>query len=107
MKLDFNGQLRRTINIVRQMAGGYHLTLPAGYKIAMAEDMTIGYLHGCDEVGYHVSSMATLSLKELNDILNKNDITHFIPDLWIETRDDGHIEDFEIIDNKDNKNKDE
>lgn len=78
MELDFDMQLKRTIAIIRRMGEGEHVVLPSGYRIGMGVDMSIGFMHGSDEE-WSVSGLSTLDIKELNEILNKNEIYFPIP----------------------------
>lgn len=67
----------RTLSVVKKLANGKKLHLPDGNTIAMGEDMSIGF---CYIVGneYCISGLATIDLKQLNDILNKHEIGHAI-----------------------------
>ncbi len=99
MKQTFKKQLRRTLNIIGELAMGRHLILPTGYRIGMSKDMAIGYLHGSDDIGWRISGVSLLSFKDLNKICNKHDITDTIPEIWVDEPDDGYITEFEVVDN--------
>lgn len=67
-------QLNRTIRVVKELSEGKVLHLPDGSgTIAMGEDMSIGF---CYQVHnrYCISPLATVDLKQLNELLNKHDI---------------------------------
>lgn len=75
MSADF--QVKRTCSAIRRMSEGGHITLSDGHRLAMGEDMSIGYLYSSSE-GDKVSPLSSLTFKELNDILNKEQIFFFI-----------------------------
>jgi len=70
--------IARTLAILRQMAQGKRLKLPDGHEIAMAEDMTIGFvveIRGQEGV----SQMSEMTLRELDQLLTANHISFPIP----------------------------
>lgn len=64
-------QLNRTLSFIKRFFEGKHLTLKDGSKIGMGEDLTIGYIMTNTLGAEGISPMATLDVKQLNDILNK------------------------------------
>ncbi len=72
----------RTLAIVRELSRGKRLTLKDSHTIAMTKDMTIGFLLTNIDTGEEsVSNLSDLSLKQLNALLNTEEIWHPIPDM--------------------------
>lgn len=67
-------EVLRTMSIVNQLAKGKTLTLEEGYVIGMAEDMTIGFVITNSNGDEDISSISELTLRELNNLLNKYEI---------------------------------
>ena len=63
-----------TITIIKQMYNGKLLTLPDGNKIGMGEDFSIGFVIRKNTETYGISTLSTLSFKDLFDIVVKYNI---------------------------------
>jgi hypothetical protein len=71
--------MRRTLNIVKELALGKILKLPNGWEIAMGEDMSIGCVIYDAEGNATIGGLSTMDLKGLNRILTEHDIGMVIP----------------------------
>lgn len=69
----------RTISIVKQLADGKILKLPCG-EIGMGEDMSIGFLYTREDGSQVIGGLATIDLKQLNDLLIKYEVSIIIKD---------------------------
>ena len=78
--MTFNKQeLNRTIFIIREMAEGKTLKLSDGFTVGMGEDMSIGYLISHEDGSTTIGGLSTLSLCELNTLLNYHDVWGILP----------------------------
>ncbi len=64
----------RTLSIVKQLVQGNQLTIPNVGTIAMAEDMSIGFIGKDLDGNEFVSSLSTMDLAQLNKLLNDEEI---------------------------------
>lgn len=65
----------RTVSIIKELALGKTLKM-GNFTLAMGEDMSVGFLYEIDGENRVVSSM---TLEELNAVLNKHEIGVVIP----------------------------
>lgn len=72
-------QVNRTIKILEQLALGKTLTLKEGYRLGMADDLSVGFVFTNQAGVDSVSSLGALDFKQLNNILNKEEIGFPLP----------------------------
>ena len=71
--------IKRTLHIVCQLAEGKFLRLPDEKRaIAMGDDMSIGYIFTRTNGDQVIPELSTIDLKQLNKILNDNNISYII-----------------------------
>lgn len=75
-------EFTRTVSIIKELYSGKRLHLGTGHTIAMGEDLSIGFVFRNMTTGEEtVGGLATLDLKQLNQLLNENNIGMVIPDV--------------------------
>jgi hypothetical protein len=74
-------QIKRTLAIIRQLGEGKSLLLRSGHRVIMGHDLSIGFGIPTASGDWGVSRLSEMNFRELNELLNREEISFPVPDL--------------------------